>query len=79
MLYSQGYRFRGTTAHPARIAYYRHSPRWREVGAKPRLQVGPRSGMRARQLDPRRLNTKTFEYVPPRRFFLPLRFFLPVG
>jgi len=65
-LYEQGFRLRSVTAHPAMIRIRSRSPRWREVGAKPRLQVGPRSQMRAAQLDPRRLNTKTFEYSAPK-------------
>ena len=65
-LVGEGFRFRATTAHPARIAYYRRSPRWREDLGRKALGVGPRgaTGLVKRQLDPRRLTTKTFEYVP---------------
>jgi hypothetical protein len=66
-LYEQGFRLHSVTAHPVQQRIRARSPRWREVGSKPRLQVGPRSQMRAGQLDPRRLSTRCFEYQPPGR------------
>ena len=65
-LYEQGFRLHSVTAHPVQQRIRARSPRWREVGTKPRLQVGPRSQMRAGQLDPRRLSTRTFEYTAPK-------------
>lgn len=65
-LYEQGFRLHSVTAHPVQQRIRARSPRWREIGTKPRLQVGPRSQMRAAQLDPRRLSTRAFEYTPPR-------------
>jgi len=69
-LHEQGFRFRATTAHPARIAYYARSPRWRADRAKTAPGGhGTRSAGRFRssQGDLRRLSTRTFEYVPPTR------------
>jgi GNAT superfamily N-acetyltransferase len=66
-LHGQGFRFRATTAHPARIAYYARSPRWRADRAKTAPGGhGARSAGRFRssQGDFRRLSTRTFEYVP---------------
>jgi GNAT superfamily N-acetyltransferase len=67
-LAGQGFRFRATTAHPARIAYYARSPRWRLDGAKKSFAMSAKGDpTRARtQLDPRRLSLRTFEYVPTR-------------
>lgn len=65
-LYERGFRLHFAISQPVLIRAFTRSPRWREVGSKPRLQVGPRSEMRGRQLDPRRLNSRTFEYTAPR-------------
>lgn len=65
-LYEQGFRLHSVTAHPVQQRIRVRSPRWREVGSKPRLQVGPRSQLRAAQLDARRLATRAFEYQPPK-------------
>ena len=65
-LYEQGYRLHSVTAHPVQQRIRARSPRWRETGSKPRLQVGPRSQLKAAQLDPRRLGTRTFEFIPPK-------------
>jgi ABC-type ATPase involved in cell division len=64
MLYEQGFRYHLTTAHPAMIAASRRSPRWRELATNGlhRNSTGVQF-----QLDPRRLNTRGFEYVPPAR------------
>lgn len=66
-LHEQGFRFRATTAHPARIAYYARSPRWRMEKARKTALGGSRASdqsLQRRQTDPRRLSTRTFEYVP---------------
>jgi len=52
-LRERGYRLHFAISQPVLIRAFTRSPRWREVGNKPRLQVGPKSAMRARQLDPR--------------------------
>ena len=64
-LYERGYRLHYAISQPVLIRAFTRSPRWREVGSKPRLQVGQRSQMRSRQLDPRRLSSRVFEYAPP--------------
>ena len=65
-LHEQGYRLRAATGHPARIAYYARSPRWRMDRAKSDLSSARSSKgtLRAKQSDPRRLATRRFEYVP---------------
>lgn len=65
-LHGQGYRLRAATGHPARIAYYARSPRWRMDRAKSDLSSARSSKgtLRAKQSDPRRLATRRFEYVP---------------
>jgi hypothetical protein len=53
------------------IAYFARSPRWREVGARKsqlhtgKRDTGLRGGMRERELMPRTLGTRSFEYTPP--------------
>lgn len=64
-LAAEGFRFRATTAHPARIAYYRHSPRWLEDETRKTLGgTKGKTSLRGKQLNPRRLVTRTFEYLP---------------
>lgn len=67
-LYQQGCRYRRTVAHPAVISYCVRSPRWREVTAKKRLNTGRKleKDLKKRYSDPRRLLTRSFEYMPPR-------------
>jgi len=66
-LYERGYRYHNTVAHPAMIAYYAGSPRWREIGGRRSLTTTTKNpALRARALNPRFLNTRSFEYVPPR-------------
>ncbi len=65
-LYERGYRLHYAMTSPPLIRAFTKSPRWREVGNRPRLQVGPASQMRSRQLDPRRLSSRVFEYAAPR-------------
>jgi energy-coupling factor transporter ATP-binding protein EcfA2 len=65
-LYERRFRLHYAISQPVLIRAFTRSPRWRECGSKPRLQVGPKSQMRARQLDPRRLSSRVFEYVAPR-------------
>lgn len=62
-LYERRFRLHFAITQPVLIRAFTRSPRWREVGNKPRLQVGPRSQLRARQLDPRRLSSRVFEYT----------------
>lgn len=67
-LYVQGYRYRNVVAHPAMIATYLRSPRWRETrdsGAVDRSD----SATTVRELAERRARalvrrTRAFEYVP---------------
>jgi GNAT superfamily N-acetyltransferase len=65
-LYERDYRLHFAISRPVLIRAFTRSPRWREVGNKPRLQVGPKSAMRGRQLDPRRLSSRVFEYQAPK-------------
>lgn len=68
-LYDQGLRYRNVVAHPAMIKFYAGSPRWRETGNNKRKGLHTNTthaGLRRRQLDPRTLGTRSFEYVPPR-------------
>lgn len=66
-LYAQGYRYRIATSHPAMIRYHSKSPRWADVTEKGKtLRTRTKDpGMARRQLDPRRLAGKSFEYRPP--------------
>lgn len=81
-LYDRGLRYRNTVAHPAMIAYYSRSPRWRETDSdnsahkrsRKGLHTGPQvnsSGVTRltklvkNNLNPRKLNTRGFEYTPP--------------
>lgn len=74
-LHRQGYRFRATTAHPARIAYYARSPRWRMDKRKARVshtgKTSEGGSLRSKQLSARTLTTRAFEYVPVRRMPAP--------
>lgn len=67
-LYEQGYRYRRVIAHPAVIAHCAKSPRWRDTsGARGALaSTSGVAGLHRRQIDPRYLGTRSFEYVPPR-------------
>src|SRR5262245_52574341 len=69
MLYEQGYRFRAIVAHPAMIRILARSPRWQLVAhATEPSQLGTLSKVprwRKAQSNVRRLNTYSFEYVPP--------------
>jgi GNAT superfamily N-acetyltransferase len=65
-LYDQGWRYRVVTAHPAMIAGLNRSPRWRLATATRRLQTTTKNAaLRRAQLNPRRLNTYSFEYAAP--------------
>lgn len=66
-LFQRGLRYRYTVAHPAMIAMLAGSPRWRstDVGAKKLATTTTNGSMRSRQLDPRRLSTRSFEYMAP--------------
>jgi GNAT superfamily N-acetyltransferase len=72
-LYEEGYRYHNVVSHPAMIAYYSASPRWRlfrGAGAKSyplhsygSLEKNPT--LVRRHAHPRNLQTMAFEYVPP--------------
>jgi ABC-type molybdenum transport system ATPase subunit/photorepair protein PhrA/GNAT superfamily N-acetyltransferase len=65
-LYERGYRYRNVVSHPAMIAYYAGSPRWRRTTRKQPLRTASSlKHLHAHTLDPRRLGTESFEYVPP--------------
>ncbi|QYN17593.1 GNAT family N-acetyltransferase [Amycolatopsis sp. DSM 110486] len=68
-LYQQGYRFRYSVSHPAMIAMFTKSPRWRNVGDKKtslRLASTSKSkSLRAAMLNPRQFIMQSFEYAPP--------------
>lgn len=68
-LHDQGYRYHNIVAHPAMVNYYSKSPRWKRTNPKVNvnaLQVGPNSSasLTRRFLQPRRLTTYSFCYVP---------------
>lgn len=64
-LAGQGDRYRTTLAHPALIAAYRKSARWREIDAanKPSRSAKPKR-LTKQHASSRKLATTTFEYVP---------------
>ncbi|MDQ8706210.1 hypothetical protein RCO28_27620 [Streptomyces sp. LHD-70] len=65
-LWDQGYRFRIMSAHPAVIHACAASRRWLDVSARRKsVAVGPNAQQRARGLNVRALNTRSFEYTPP--------------
>lgn len=67
-LYDQGYRYRNVVSHPAMIRAYSSSPRWRATAKSAKYVQNGRTKqthMIARGLNPRRLSTQSFEYVPP--------------
>lgn len=70
-LYGQGFRYRRVVAHPAVIAYCARSPRWRETtpsgGYSANAGKSLGNELKKRYNNPRRLLTRGFEYVPPRR------------
>jgi GNAT superfamily N-acetyltransferase len=58
-------RYRTTLAHPALIAAYRKSPRWREERGRNRPSASRKPKRLVKQhSDPRKLATTAFEYVP---------------
>ena len=64
-LRKQGYRYRITTAHPAFIHYMAKSPRWRQNARSSSLATSyKQADLRKKALNPRRLTTRSFEYVP---------------
>jgi ABC-type arginine transport system ATPase subunit/GNAT superfamily N-acetyltransferase len=67
-LYQQGCRYRRVVAHPAVIAYCVRSPRWRETGKVSTGKPGKSltGSLRKRYSDPRRLLTRSFEFMPPK-------------
>lgn len=61
-------RVRITTLHPGLLGYLRASPYWRYTGrAQPALITGPKSGMKAKQTNPRGLQLGTYEYTAPNK------------
>jgi GNAT superfamily N-acetyltransferase len=65
-LYERGHRYRNVVAHPAMIRYYSTSPRWRDTSVRNHLKTSTASrSLARRQINPRRLGTRSFEYVPP--------------
>lgn len=57
----------------------RASPCWRYTGrAQPALIVGPKSGMKAKQTNPRGLQLGTYEYMAPKAAVLLPRAVSPV-
>lgn len=66
-LYERNYRYHNVVSHPAMIRYYSASPRWRSASPRRRgvQNSSTNKSLRAIALDPRRLGTQSFEYVPP--------------
>jgi len=66
-LADQGYRYRNVVAHPAMIALYSRSPRWRETHSRSKsVRTTSKSRSLKRQaLSSRRLVVRSFEYQPP--------------
>lgn len=65
-LYDRGYSLHGVSSHPAMIALYRRSPRWKLLRTGHRRSVGRRSTYsRKTTLGTRQLVTSAFEYLPP--------------
>jgi GNAT superfamily N-acetyltransferase/ABC-type uncharacterized transport system YnjBCD ATPase subunit len=68
VLAQRGDRYRATLAHPALIAYRRRSPRWREAKGQNTLSKSRKPKRLMKQhMNPRKLATHTFEYVPYER------------
>lgn len=67
-LRENGFRYRRVMAHPAVISYCTRSPRWREATAPVNLKPGKTGerSLKKRSSEPRRLLTRSFEYVAPR-------------
>lgn len=66
-LYERGYRYRNVVSHPAMIAYYSGSPRWRSNGGPTRRlhTSSTHEGPKRANLNPRRMSSRSFEYAPP--------------
>ena len=72
-LYGQGFRYHKVISHPALIAYFSNSPRWRMFRAAgkayplhSRSSVKKHPSLVARHAHTRNLQTVAFEYVPPK-------------
>lgn len=69
-LYQQGFRYRRVVAHPAVISYCVRSPRWRETTTTSKNKglktLSKEASLRKRFADPRRLLTRSFEFMPPK-------------
>lgn len=68
-LYQHGYR--NVVAHPAMIATYRRSPRWREMSSVPRSSRSASAALRRRHYVGSGRGTHSFEYVPIERGWRP--------
>lgn len=72
-LYDQGMRYHKVISHPALIAYFQRSPRWRQLRAGGSGAYSVKTGRNAdralslRHKQTRNLMTYSFEYVPPIR------------
>jgi GNAT superfamily N-acetyltransferase len=66
-LWERGYRYRNVIAHPAMIRYYTASPRWRfTTPPGPLCTTTSDKSLRRQMINPRRLGTRSFEYVAPK-------------
>lgn len=65
MLSEQGFRYRTTLAHPVLLAQHSKSPRWRLIKGQnaPSKSAKPKR-LHKQMSNPRKLATRTFEYVP---------------
>lgn len=65
-LYERGFRYHNCVAHPAMIAYYSKSPRWKHIGTgqKPARTSGNKSLARQHS-KARKIALSSFCYVPP--------------
>jgi len=67
-LHRRGWRYHNTTSHPAMIAAFLRSPRWRTLGRAQSLKTRTtQAGIRKQQTQVRRLGTYSFAYQPPVR------------
>ena len=68
-LWSKGFRFRITSAHPAVKSYCVRSRRWNDMQTRViRVQsASNNTSLKRGSLDPRRFNLRTFQFTPPGR------------
>jgi ABC-type ATPase involved in cell division/GNAT superfamily N-acetyltransferase len=65
-LYEKGYRYHKTISHPALIRYFMASPRWLMHKAQNRPTRGGAKRLHKTMQSSRKLNTRSFSYVPVR-------------